>query len=36
MDRYLYIFETLVNLSSYYGAGMLDILSELFFTVDPL
>ena len=36
MDRYLQVLETVANLSKHYGASMLDILQELFFTGDPL
>ena len=36
MDRYLQVLETIANLSQHFGASMLDLLQELFFTGDPL
>lgn len=36
MDRYLQVLETVGCLAKHYGAGVLDLLTELYFGVDPL
>ena len=36
MDRYLQVLETVGYLAKYYGAGVLDLLTKLYFGLDPL
>lgn len=36
MDRYLQVLETVGCLANHYGAGVLDLLTELYFGLDPL